>query len=324
VDAQVITARTQELLYDPAAVYSTQYLVLDCEDGRPSSIADVQVWTAGTGDDSTEESATTGLASVESAPNTTIATAAVGPLQTDPRAMVVASGTSFTVGRRYQITEDNGGHWEVFEAAKVNGTTITARHPLKNDYSVGSTVQSTRATIAVSSTWIAELANISPHWTPNPGYRAKWILTVNGSATEYTAYFDVVRYVAQHRVTPPDVDFVHPGWLDGLGPDDQIDQGRRSIEAAFEAVKHELYRDGKADQAFRNAEMLSRLTIHRCQYDRLLNNAMRGGGNADALALGKSAWDAYYQGVIRSPVAPIDEGGGGASAPNRPAPMWRR
>lgn len=320
----MITARTQEVLYDPDAVYSTQYLVLDCEDGRPSSVSDVQVWTAGTDDDSTEESATTGSASVESSPNTTVATAAVGPAQSDPRAMLVSSGSGFTVGRRYQITEDNGGHWEVFECAYANGTTIKARHPLKNDYSVGSTVQSTRVTIALSSSWLAEIANISPHWTPNPGYRAKWILTVNGNATEYATYFDVVRYVAQHRVTPPDVDMVHPGWIDGLGPDDQVDQGRRCIEAAFEAVKHELYRDNKADQALRNAEMVSRLVIHRCQYDRLLNNAMRGAGNAEALALGKAAWDGYYQGVIRSPVAPVDEGGGGASQPNKRTPVWRR
>lgn len=315
-----LQVRTQELLYGT----STQYFVLDQEDGRPSSVTDVQVWSVDSDDTGTEESATTGSASVDSAPNTTIS-AAAGPAQSDPRALTLTSGSSVTVGRRYLLTEDNGGHWEMVEVAKANGTAITLRHPLKNDYTSGSTFQSTRCTIQVSTTWANDQNNLSPLWTPNPGYRVKWTVVINGSTNTYTRYADLVRYIANHGVSPLDVDSRFPGWLDTLNPDNQVDQGRDLIERAWSEVKFDLYGDGKADQALRNAEAAAELVICRAMLLKIEDDILRGIGGDDARAAkAKEIYDRRYNQMIRSPVMPIDEGGGGASQPVRQKAAWRR
>lgn len=312
--------RTQELLYNVTG----QSLIFDCEDGRPSSVTSVQVWPAHDDDTATAETATTGSASVETSPNTTIATAAVGPAQADPTAMVVASGTGFAVGRRFLITEDGTGVNEFFEVASVSGTSIKAKHPLRNDYSVGSLVQSTRVSISVDSTWIADLSNISPTFSPNPGYRVRWVLVVNGNTVAYQMGLDVVRYPVNHGVTPLDVDQAHPGWIDRLPPDYQVDHGRGLIEAAFESVKFELYGDDKADQAVRNPELLARLVIDRCPVEMLQANAMRGAGNAEALDTANRIWRQRYDQTLRAPVAAMDPTGGGGAVTVTPAPLWRR
>jgi hypothetical protein len=318
------TTRTQEILLDEDGVLSTQYLVLDCEDGRPTSITDVQVWAVGSDDTSSEESATTGSGSVETNPNTTLS-AAAGPAQSSPRALTLTSGTGVAIGRRIQITEDGTGVYEVGEVASVNGTAVTLRHPLKNDYSTGSLVQSCRATIALSTTWLADSGNLSPLWSPNPGYRVKWTVVINGNPAPYTRYFDCVRYVAGHGVLPVDVDRILPGWLDDLPPDHQVDQGRELIESAFGNIKFRFYGDNLADQAVRNAELLSQLVIHQTVLDSLEMRVLRGAQNMDAaIDKARERLDRLYNQVVRSPVAPVDTGGGGASQPVKPLPLWRR
>jgi hypothetical protein len=317
---------TQELLLVVSGVPSaTQYLYFDCEDGRPSAVADVQVWMAGADDTSAEEACTTGSAAAETNPNTTIATAAVGPAQSDPTAMVVASGTGFTIGRRYLITEDGTGVSEFFECASVSGTSIKAKHPLVNDYSVGSTVQSTRWSIAVDSTWIADLSNLSPTFSPNPTYRVRWIATVNGNQTVYTTAFDVVRYPVNHGVTPLDVDSDDPGWIDRLPPDYRVDQGRGLIEAAYQVVKHELYGDGRADQAVRNPELIARLVIKAAQRAAIETSILRGAqGMEQALELAEKKFRQTYDQAFRSPMAPVDATGGGGATTVEPLPLWVR
>lgn len=311
-----LQTKTQELLFGT----STQYFVLDQEDGRPSAVADVQVWAADADDTSAEESATTGSASVESAPNTTLS-AAAGPATGNPLSLTLTSGSSVTVGRRYLLTEDNGGHWEMVEVAKANGTAITLRHPLKNDYTAGSTFQSTRCTIQVSTTWANDQGNLSPLWSPNPGYRVKWSVTINGQTNYYTRYADLVRYVANHGVSPLDMDSRFPGWLDNLPPDNQVDQGRDIIERAWHAVRMDLYQDGKADQALRNAEAVAELVMTRAMLLKLKDDAIRGADVEAGIRAAKEDYDQRYNSLIRSPTMPIDEGGGGASQPVAVRPL---
>lgn len=316
---------TQELILVVSGVPSAQqYLHLDCEDRRPSAVADVQAWAASADDTSNEEACTTGVAAVETNPSTTIATAAVGPAQSDPTAMVVSSGTGVVVGRQYLITEDNTGANEFFEVVSVNGTTIKAKHPLKNDYSVGSTVQTTRWSIAVDTTWIADVSNLSPTFSPNPTYRLRWSATVNGNSTVYQTGFDVVRYPVNHGVTGLHVEAAHRGWLDRLPPDHQIDQGRALIEAAYQSVKFELYGDGKADQAVRNPELLARLVVMRCPLEALYDNLNRGANVTAAVDVAEKRWRQIYDQTFRAPIAAIDETGGGGASTNEPLPLWVR
>lgn len=317
---------TQELIIvEGGFPSSTQYLVLDCEDGRPSAINDVQVWAIDADDTSNEESCTTGSASVETNPNTTVATAAVGPAQSDPTAIAVSSGTGFVVGRRYLLTEDGTGVSEFFDLASVSGTSLKTKRPLVNDYSVGSTVQSTRCTIAVSSTWIADDGNLSPTWSPNPSYRVRWTVTVNGNETVYFRGMDLVRYPVNHGVTPEMVDVDEPGWIDRLPPDYRVDQGRGLIEAAYQTVKHELYGDGKADQAVRNPELLARIIVKAAQLAAIEARIKRGaGGLAEALDVAERAFRKVYDQAFRSPTATMDETGQGGASTAKVRPLWSR
>lgn len=315
-----MTTATQEIVLGGG----TQYLILDCEDGRPTSVTSVTVYAADMDDTGTAESATTGSPAVETNPNTTISAAAGPGNGSDPRALTLTSGTGVAIGRVYRITDDGTGVYEDFQVASVSGTSVVARHPLKNDYSSGSTVVSCRSTIAVDSTWLADTNNLCPAYSPNPGYRVVWLVVIGGETRRYIRYFDHVRYPSRHGVTPIDVDRAHPGWLDSLPPDYQADQGRGLIDRAFASLKFDLYGDGKADQAMRNAELVARLVIERCPLQRLEDDVMRGGGNADGLALAEKQYRKIYDQTLRSPVAAVDPAGDGASQPVRPMPLTRR
>lgn len=312
-----MNAATQEIVFN----VSGQSLVYDSLDGRPSAIAS-QVFHVLADDDGEEESATTGSWSVETNPNTTLS-AASGASEGDPTLLTVTSGTGFSRDRVYQITEDSTGVTEVFQVAGVNGTLVYARHPLKNAYTAGAAVVSCRSSISMDSTWVSDSENVSPTFSPNPSYRVRVVATVGGASKVRDIYFDLVRYPAVHQVTPLDVDRAFPGWLDTLPPDYQADQGRALIDAAFASVKFELYREGKADQAVRNAELLARLVIKRCPVELLEANALRGAGNAEALQIARDGWRAFFEGVFHARVAPMDHGHGGAT-PGPPSNWLRR
>lgn len=312
---------TQELILVVGGVPSaTQYLIFDCEDGRPSAVGTVQVWASSADDTSVVESATTGAAAVETNPNTTLgSTAAAGATS-----LSLTSATGTTIGRRYLLTEDSSGVSEQIEVLGLNGTTVTLKHPLRNDYTAGATFQSTRVTIAVDSTWIADQSNLSATFNPNPTYRVRWPVTVNGNQTAYATGFDVVRYPVNHGVTSHDVNDDEPGWIDNLPPDFQLDQGRTLIEAAYQDVKFELYGDGFADQAVRNPELLGRLVVKKAQEKAHRLNVKRGRSSMEALDVSMKEFRQIYDQTFRSPVAAVDATGGGGATTVRPRALWER
>ncbi|MBK7823416.1 MAG: hypothetical protein IPJ61_20735 [Tessaracoccus sp.] len=300
-----------------------QSLILDCEDGRPASITDVQVWSTSADDTSTEEAATTGSAAVETNPNTTLS--AAGGSGVDPTSLTVTSATSIAVARVYRLAAASGLYEDV-TIASVSGTTVTVKQPLINDYPSGSTLKSCRATIGIDATWVADLNNLSPTWTPNPAYRVRWTVVDGAGATQvYDRYFDLVRYAARHGVTPPMVEARWPGWLDGLPLDCRTDQGRSIIDRAFKALRFDLYGDNKADQAIRNAEAVAELTILRAQLLAIEDAATTGGGvDGNRYENAKKVYDQRYQQFVRAPVIAVDTSGGGAAQPIAPTPLWRR
>jgi len=299
-----------------------QTLILDCEDGRPASITDVQVWSASADDTSTEEAATTGAAAVETNPNTTLSSAAGSGV--NPATLSVTSATGISVGRTYRLAA--AGLYEDVTVAGISGTTVTSKSPLINDYASGATFKSCRATISVDSTWVADVNNVSPTWSPNPSYRVRWTVVDSAGATQvYDRYFDLVRYPARHGVTPRMMEDRCPGWLDGLPVDCRIDQGRSIIDRAFKALRFDLYGDGKADQAVRNAEMVAELVIVRAQL-LAVEDAIGMGGDVSAqrYEMAQRVNTQRYQQFIRAPVAPVDTSGGGAAVAHTPTPLWRR
>jgi hypothetical protein len=310
---------TADVLYNVTG----QSLILDCPDGRPSAITSVAVYETSADDTGTAESATTGSAAI-SDPNTTVdATSGAG--QTNPKLLYVAATTGGTTGQRIRVTSAKG-HYEDAEIVDVTSADyFTLRHPLLNSYASGDTVGSTRCSISVDSTWVATLENVSPAFSPNPRYRVRWTVVVGGSTKVYDRYFDLVRYAAQHGVSPLDVNERHPGWLDALGPDDRANQGRALIDDAFAMVKGDLYGDGKADQSIRNAELLAELVLACVPLATVTKAALVGGDVSPArLDLANRHYRQRYDQLVRSPVMPVDLAGGGASTSNTPTPIWRR
>ena len=182
----------------------------------------------------------------------------------------------------------------------------------------------TRCTQAVDATWIADLSNISPALTPNPRYRVRWVVTLAGASQVYDRYLDVVRYPARHNVSPLDIERRYPGWLDGLPVDFREDQGRALIDRAWQALKADLYQDGKADQALRNSELVAELVVTRTMLCRNEDAFMAGGIDAPRLAAAQALYAQRYNAVIRAPVAPVDTSGGGASTDIRPTRLLVR
>lgn len=308
---------TQDILY----AVTGQSLILDCPDGRPSSVTSVTVYEASADDTSQAETATTGSGAVETNPNTTVDVAS-GASESDPRKLYVTATTGCTVGRQYLLASGLG-HNEWVEAADISsGDYVLLKHPLMNDYEVtASTLKSTRCSIGLDSTWVADQSNVSPAFAPNPRYRVRWVVPVGGVTKVYDRYFDLVRYAAQHGVTPLDVEDAHAGWLDALGPDDRKDQGRSVIEQAFNAVKFELYGDNKADQAIRNAELLAELVIEKTVQ---ITVERQPNATAQQIATAERNFRQRYDQLLRAPVAPVDTTGGGGAATVRPTPLWSR
>lgn len=316
---------TQELLLG----VTSQVLVI--ESPRPlASVPSVKLYELDADDTSAEESAVSGAATVDTASTTT--SAAAGADHDDPTLVPVASASGFVIDRRYSITGD--GAAEVFDLVRVDGTNLYARHPLVNSYATGATVKGNlRATIAVDDAWAADSDNLSRNDNPNARYRYRAAVTyatdVEGSAAASDVLYgnvDLVRYGSAPLVSPLDIEEALPGWLDGLGPDDRVTQGRRLIAEAADLVRDDLAGKGIAVRSLRSAEVHRRLVVARAVYHRIETNAIRGGASPDQVEIAKLAYDRQIAALVQAPVLAQDKSGGGAATTitGRSMPLTRR
>lgn len=294
-----------------------QTLVWDAPEGRPDTVTSVAVYPASTGDDGTAESATTGSATVETNPDTTF-DAASGDGQADPRKCNLTATTGIVVGRQYLVTNSTGEtEWvEVREIASADY--VIARNPLANAYAASDTFESTRISISVDSTWIADEANISADSDPNPGYRVRWVYVKDSVTYVHDDYFDVVRYSGEDDVTPEDVDAESPGWINRLPTYHREDRGARLIDAAADDVHFDFFRYGFDDSMVRNREVKRKLVIKRAVLNQVRHSV--DGGRAEfvpALEVARADYDALLMGLVTvtNKTAMDVDAEGGASVP---------
>lgn len=236
-----------------------QRVYLDATEGRPSSVTSVEVFRWESADDYAELS---GTGTVETDPNTTV-DAASGYGQTDPGKLNVTATTGFQVGRRYLATTADGAR-EWVEVAEIDsGNYVLAKHPLHNAYAAADTVQSTRVSCTVDSTWVADETNLSESSGPNPSHRVRWVYVVSGTTYVADTYFSLTRYAGAHGVRPQDIETLYPGWLDRLPTDHRNDQGRALTNDAHRSVRLDLHAAWTADEMVANAEVVDELT--RCK-----------------------------------------------------------
>lgn len=249
----------QNLYYN---ITGEQELAWDCPEGRPSAITSVTVYASSTGDDGTTEAATTGSAAVETNPNTTF-DGASGAGESNPQLLNLAATTGMSPGRCYLATNALGEQELVEITAVTSGVSAEARHELRNAYANADTLVSTRISISVDDTWIADSNKISDDRDPNPGYRIRWVYVVDSITRVHDAYFNVVRYRADHDVAPTDVAAVRTGWIDNLPVEYADDRGESLIDEAYAEVVIDLHAACVPAEMMRNRSIVNRLTIRK-------------------------------------------------------------
>lgn len=301
-----MSAPTQDVIYGVAG----QSLIFDAPEGRPSAVTSVTVFESEEGDDDTAELATSGAAAIETNPNTTFDEAS-GISKAEPRKCSLAATTGITPGRSYLATNDILEREWVEVVSIAVADSVLVRHPLLNDYPIGSTFQSTRISIALDAAWVADDQNISWEVLPHARYRVRWVYTVGGVVCVHDTYMDLLRYAGRHTVTPKDVDHAYSGWILSLPTDYREDQGRAKIDEAYRRVKFDLYGDLLPDQSIRNRELLDALVI------------AKAGWLVFPTEDNQREYERRYEMLIRSGKLPVsqDEGGGAAAQPLLPIIM---
>lgn len=301
----------QDVVFDVTG----QSLVFDCPEGRPSSVTSVSIFPWDASDDADSEWSATGT--VETNPNTTV-DAATGWGQSDPRIVNVAATTGFAADRTYLITAADGFK-EWFTVGQINsGVSVTARHPLHNTYADADTVQSTRITATVDSTWVADSGNLRDDAGPNPHYRVRWVYVVSNVTYVADTYFNLVRYAGTHGVLPQNVDTMSAGWLDSLPPDHRESQGRALIDNAYTAVKFDLHAIWTDDAMMANAEVVDELTRYKTLELGEFAKVLAGSGDTTAYQVARDAYQRRFDSLSRiTNKTPIRDTSGAAQ--ERPA-----
>lgn len=286
-----------------------QSIVFDAPEGRPSSVTSVEVFRWDSSDDfPTLE----GSGAVETDPNTTI-DAASGFGQSNANALNVAATTGFVEGRRYLVTGADGFR-EWFDVLEIDsGNSVTAKHPLHNAYASADTVQTTRITATVDSTWVADETNLLEP-CPNPMYRVRWVYVVSSTTYVADTYFNLTRYVGAHGVRPQDIDALHPGWLDRLPTDHRADQGRRLLDEAHREVKLDLHMAGIDDAAVAEGEVTDALVRWKAIALAELAKVMAGDSDGRAYEYAKGEYQRQLDSFVRLALkVPIRDSTGAAS-----------
>lgn len=288
-----------------------QLLHFDAPEGRPSSVTSVTVLPWDAGDDATSEWSATGA--VETSPNTTI-NAASGYGQADPRILRVVATTGFVVDRSYLVTGANGFK-EWFNAAEISSAvSVTARHPLHNAYATADTVQSTRITSTVDSTWVAAEENLRDDAGPNPHYRVRWVYVVAGVTYVADTYFSLVRYAGSHGVRPQDAESLAPGWLDSLPTDHRANQGRTLLDDAHAAVKFDLHAVWTDDAMVANTGVVDELTRYKLLELGEFAKILAGGGDTTQYQVARDAYQRRFDSLSRiTNKTPIRDSSGAAA-----------
>ncbi len=240
--------------------FTSEAIWLDVPEGRPSSVTSVAVYEADSGDDSTAEAATTGSASIETNPNTTV-DANSGP-GANPRTLNVAATTGFVVGRQYLVTGANGQSEWIVPTEINSGVSVICKHPLHNSYVSGDTVESVRISISLDDDYLADEDNLSSP-DGNPRYRVRWVYVYDSTSYVTDTYFDIVRYEAKHSVTSMDVELRMSGWLNNLPTYSRATQGMDIINAAFDDVTSDLHNIQQPHWGYNNRERMDELVIMR-------------------------------------------------------------
>lgn len=298
---------------------TSQMIDCVCPDGRPASVTSVTVH-AYDADDATIATTPTS-ATIDSVSTTTTADAGDG--EAEPSSIAVTSATGIAVGRTYLIAGADGlNEWVTIVA--ISGTTLTAKHNLRNAYASGATFKSTRIYATIPDAWAAATNNLTST-EKRIGYRVRWVYVGSDSKTHTTqTTLSLVRYQTRNQVLPLDVDARFPGWLERLPTDYRSDQGKSLIDSAFEAVRLDLLQEGQADHAMRDPSAFSELVIQKTMEIATEVALRNGGASIEGLEVARSGYTERLNRLVKQASIDIQHSTGGASATGKRKNVFSR
>lgn len=274
--------------------------------GRPSA-ATYAVYAADAGDDDDPE--WSGTATID-AVDTTLA-ASAGPAQTDSTLVEVTSATGVVAGRQYLISE--GGKREWVTVAEVDDTDVYVTAPLRNDFTAAATFESCDLTASVDATWVADSDNLSDPTSPDPSYRVRWAVTVDGASQIELTFFGLIRAAVGHGVTMADVEARLWNVIEDIPVAHRADQGQRLIAAAWEDVQAMLAGQGLNDAAVRDASRVDQLLIKQIRLTYALNGYFPRGMASDiAIRVAQEELERFFERHFVAGQAPVSTSSGAA------------
>lgn len=302
---------------------ASQVVHFDCPEGRPSSVTSVTCYEDTSSDTGQTESAITGSPSVESV-NLTL-NAASGKSETDPTLINLAAVTGLVRGRQFLLTAATGeSEWVEIARIDSTGTSAYTRSPMVHDYTTAATLQSTRLTATIDTTWASDENNLSDPCDTSPRYRLAWLYTVAGVVYRATSFFDLVRYPRQVTVTPQDVNDLWRSWGAHLHPDSLIGAGEADIREARRRVAVDLIGHRLAEAAIRNTRLRFECLRWKAVVVILEGALFAGGqpGTPEALARAEKEYWATFNRLVQNTNVQVTEDG--AAEKRTLNPVWRR
>jgi len=298
-----------------------QSLYFDAPEGIPSSITSSEVFENCYGDDAEPVRATAGTALCQNI--STTFSALSGDREKNARIARVDDSTGFIVGRRY-LAIDTGGEREWVEAREVRPSIIEARLPMRNSYQPGDRIFSTRIDQPLSHRFINDESCLARPESIGPRYRWRIEYVHNCKTYVHAVNFDLVRYSSRHTVTINDVDRVFNGFSDSLST--RYREGAHElISEAYRQVKLDMFRSGRADQLYRNQEVIDDLVIHKTAYLGIQSRILSGAPiDPTAVDLVRDIYNERFDGYINNASAAYDSDGDGGKDETKRIPILRR
>lgn len=239
-----------------------QTVYYDSPHGRPSSAGTVAVYEDTSSDTSSSESAL-GSVSIENV-NLTLNATSGGPDVEDPTKINLGSVSGLTLRPGWLLTAETG-ETETHEIVRIDSTTTSAwtRSPILMTCGTSATLQSTRLSATVDSTWVADVNNLSDPTDPNARFRAHFLFTAASLVRSGVVFFNLTRYPFVLTVNPGDVDELSRGWLGRLHPDDIIGAGQAVIRQAQRQVRLDLHSRRLSASAQRNNELMNEAIVRK-------------------------------------------------------------
>ncbi|MES2865939.1 MAG: hypothetical protein V4703_04170 [Actinomycetota bacterium] len=286
--------------------------------GRPTS-ATFSVFEDYADDGTTAEFS--GTATVDA--TTTTVDGASGVSSSDPQKINLTATSAISVGRKYLLSQNSKQEW-VEPIEIISADYIRVRHPLRNDYTSGATFVGTTITAAVDSTWVATEANLSDHLDPNPDYRVRWEILIDGATQVAYSYFDLVRATVTHGIDIEDVNVRAPGLHDSLPVEYQPDQGRSLLDSAWRSAQAKCASLKIDTDAFRDDQFIDELTILRTLY-MLASGGWHplGMSSGEYIAETRTDYERFIEQHVQIQLRPpVAQGASSGAAPKQAAPIW--